>query len=64
MSKRTATTNVTDHVKSARRAGREADREAGLLGKRRKAGEMAGPTKARASATACRRKHNRGGWSE
>lgn len=64
MSKRRTTTNVEDHVKAMRRAAREADREAGRLGKRRKAGEMDGPTKAKASKHACRKKHNRGGWSE
>lgn len=62
MSKRRTTTNVEDHVKSMRRAAREAEREAGTLGKRRKAGEMDGPTKAKASRDACRRKHNRKGW--
>lgn len=63
MKKRTATTNVQDHVKSARRAAREADRAAGVLGHRRKSGEMAGATKAKASRDACRPKHNRQGWA-
>ena len=62
MSKRRTTTNTEDHVKAMRRAAREEDRAAGRLGRRRKAGEMAGPTKAGKSRDACRPKHNRGGW--
>lgn len=64
MAKRTTTTNVEDHLKAMRRAAREEERAAGTLGKRRKAGQMDGPTKAKASKNACRKRHNRGGWSE
>lgn len=58
----TTTSNVSDHVKSMRRVAREEEREAGTLGKRRKAGQMSGPTKAKNARNACRKKHNRGGW--
>jgi hypothetical protein len=62
--RRTTLTPEREAILAARRAAREADREAGLLGKRRKAGQMAGPTKANASKNACRSKHNRGGWRD
>lgn len=64
MAKHRTTTNVEDHVIAMRRSAREAEREAGTLGKRRKAGQMAGPTRAKASRDACRSKHNRGGWRD
>lgn len=66
MSKRRTTTidPKAEALLAARRAGREEDRAAGRLGKRRKAGEMDGLTKAKASRNACRGKHNRGGWRD
>lgn len=64
MARTRTTTTVQATVKAARRIAREEDRAAGILGKRRKAGQMDGPTKAKASRNACRARHNRGGWQD
>lgn len=61
MAKRTTTIN--EHVKAARRVDREARKAHDpYFGKRRKAGEHDGPTKAKASRDACR-KVSRTDWS-
>jgi hypothetical protein len=47
---------IEEQIKIMRRQAREEERAAGILGHRRKSGEMGGLTKAGASREGCRKK--------